>query len=518
MKALLSLPALLIVLSTLAVVGASARADNAEFSQAIKMADSYALRQQSSIALGYYQQALQKAQNDGERALAQLGIARNTPVRVPGEASDQAGVKKNAEFLKVLALPEATTTAKADAQLGMAQVQAELRHFESATTLLTQIEAMPDAGADQKFKAQNWRGQILIELKQYDQAYVALTDYLANAPLDQDGKIETWRHLARIHLARNEGAKAKEVLAKTVAFPDLKDNKIADIHIANGDFLSARDFWAAARDEYVQVAVLTEADVAKSVLARFQIGQTYFREKNYAAARETWTPMIGMHGAEQHVPALWKAIGQSYEQEKEYSQARAAYEKWLAVPGLEVKNKVGAWQAIADTHVQEKNYAAAREVLGNIGQGALPGSDLYLQQQFDTAEVYRAENDFAQAAARYVDALNSVTQYYAALSDKPLVYYTVRDMVWKAVREMDKEPASQMAAYTIYEALEKNSPYEKQKADAFLGMGDILLAQGKRDEAKAKYEKALELRKNYDEGKIAAERLKVLAEKKPANE
>jgi len=133
-----------------------------------------------------------------------------------------------------------------------------------------------------------------------------------------------------------------------------------------------------------------------------------------------------------------------------------------------------------------------------------------LGQQVDIAGVYRAEGDFTQAAASYVEALNSVTQYYAGWNDKPLPYYTVRDIVWKAVREMDKKPASQMAAYTIYEALEKNSPYPKQKADAFLGMGDILLAQSKRDEAKAKYEKALELRKNYDEGKTAAEKLKAL--------
>ena len=38
-------------------------------------------------------------------------------------------------------------------------------------------------------------------------------------------------------------------------------------------------------------------------------------------------------------------------------------------------------------------------------------------------------------------------------------------------------------------------------------MGDILLAQGKKAEARAKYQKALELRANYDEGKLAKQKL-----------
>jgi tetratricopeptide (TPR) repeat protein len=503
-----------LVLLGILLSGAAARADNAAFSQVMKSAGYYEQRRQSGIARGYYEQALQKAQTAAERAQAQLGIARNLPLKDANGAPD--GSVQIAAFRKVLEMPEVSADAQADAHLGIAQAYAETRRYEDAHTTLKTALALADISAAQRNKALMWDGQVLIELKRHEEAHAQLTKYIEAPEPDMDGKIIAHRNLARSYLVQDQTAQAREELAKTVAFPDLKDNKIADIHIANGDFLSARGFGAAARDEYAQVAVLANADVAKSVLARFQIGQTYFREKNYASARETWTPMVGMRGAEKHLPALWKAIGQSYELEKNFPQARAAYEKWLAAPQLEIKYKVEAWRTIAGTYAQEKNYAKAREVLGNIGQGALPGSDLYLRQQFDVAEVYRAEGDFTQAAARYVDALNSVTQYCAALSDKPLPYYTVRDIVWKAVREMDKNPASQTAAYTIYEALEKNSPYEKQKADAFLGMGDILLAQGKREEAKAKYTKVLELRKNFDEGKIAREKLKALAEKNPA--
>lgn len=490
------------------LLSGAAHADNADFSQVMKSAGYYEQRQQSGLARGYFEQALQKAQTVGERAQAQLGIARNMPLKGVNGTPD--GSVQIAAFRKVLEMPEVSVDAQADAHLGIAQAYAATKRHEDAHAELKTVLALADISAAQRNKAFAWDGSILIELKRYAEAQAQLTKYIAAPEPDIDEKILAHRSLACVYFVQNQTSSARAELAKTIAFPDLKDNKIADIHIGNGDFLSEHGFGAAARDEYAQVAVLANADYTKNILARFQIGQAYFREKNYAAARETWTPMIEMRGAGEHLPALWKAIGQSYEKEKNFSQARAAYEKWLAAPQLKLQYKIEAWETIANTHVHEKNYAAAREVLGNVGQSALPGTDLYLRQQFDVANVYRAEGDFPQAAARYVDALNSVTQYYAGFNDKPLLYYTVRDIVWKAVREMDKKSEARTAAYTIYEALEKNSPYEKQKADAFLGMGDMLLAQGKREEAKAKYAKALELRKNFDEGKLAQEKLKAL--------
>ncbi len=41
-----------------------------------------------------------------------------------------------------------------------------------------------------------------------------------------------------------------------------------------------------------------------------------------------------------------------------------------------------------------------------------------------------------------------------------------------------------------------------------MGISDILLAQGKPEEAKAKYQRVMELRKNYDAYKIAQEKIK----------
>ena len=91
-------------------------------------------------------------------------------------------------------------------------------------------------------------------------------------------------------------------------------------------------------------------------------------------------------------------------------------------------------------------------------------------------------------------------------------------MIKQAADKLAKDPATLAAAYTLYEGLEKFYPYELQKAEALIGMGDVLVAQGKTTEARAKYEKAVELRKNFDEGKIAQEKLNRLNEQKPATQ
>ncbi|HEX2614695.1 MAG TPA: hypothetical protein VHL10_04320, partial [Nitrososphaera sp.] len=86
-------------------------------------------------------------------------------------------------------------------------------------------------------------------------------------------------------------------------------------------------------------------------------------------------------------------------------------------------------------------------------------------------------------------------------------YYDARNQVKAAADEMAKEAASMDAAFYLYEAWEKLFPYEFNKGEANMAMGDILVAQGKKDEAKAKYQRVIELRQNYDDAKIAQQKI-----------
>ena len=99
----------------------------------------------------------------------------------------------------------------------------------------------------------------------------------------------------------------------------------------------------------------------------------------------------------------------------------------------------------------------------------------------------------------------------------PSFAYDARNVVKKAAGEMAKVKESMDAAYTLYEAWEKLYPHDYNKAEAHMGMGDILLAQGKPVEAKAKYQLVVDKRKTYDDGKIAQEKIrKTEAQTKPA--
>jgi hypothetical protein len=127
------------------------------------------------------------------------------------------------------------------------------------------------------------------------------------------------------------------------------------------------------------------------------------------------------------------------------------------------------------------------------------------------------EGDVPQAIARYQAVLDHIKDFTGTLMGvKPSEHYEAPKTVKAAADKLAIEPATMGNAYTIYEALEAFYPYELQKAEALIGMGDILVAQGKPLNARTKYEKAVQLRKNYAEGKLAQEKLNALAAQKPA--
>jgi tetratricopeptide (TPR) repeat protein len=186
MKPSLFLLFTLIVMSTLRPGATPARADNAAFSQVMKAADFYEQRRQSGIARGYFEQALAKAQTSSERAQAQLGIARNMPLKGANGAPD--GSAQIAAFRKVLEMPEVSADAQADAHLGIAQAYFQTKRYEDAHTTLNAVLALADISAAQRNKALMWDGQVLVELKRHAEAHAQLTKYIEAPEPDMDGK------------------------------------------------------------------------------------------------------------------------------------------------------------------------------------------------------------------------------------------------------------------------------------------------------------------------------------------
>ena len=524
MKKPFILLALLIAASMTLTGGTPSRAsgllfrEDANFKGLISAAEYYEKANRPAEAAHYYRLAIKRAANDAERAQAHLGVAKYTPIRYSHTAEKDFGVDKIAAYQNVVTLPDAPATAKIEAYFGKAEVQAATTQYDAALTSLKALAEIPEATPEQKRKALLWRGEILVQAKRYDEARTTLADLIKAPDAKFEENLAAHQAIARSHLRQVNFTDALAEIARINALPGPTDEQRADIHIANGTMLAEAGHHKAARDEYAKVAVLADATVEKNFVARYKIGESYFNEKNYLSAREAWTQAVELRGAEKHAADVWKAIGIANVFEKNYEKAREAYQKWLAVPTLDFKGKVLAWQHIAASYTEEKKYAEAREALGNISKLAPANATFWdnlqfkLRQEFDIADVYRTEGDFTRAGETYVAILQDVP---VSTTLQPPFYNEAREQVQKAAGALAKDKASMTAAYTVYEALEKVYPYAKQDAEAFLGMGDILLAQGKPAEAKEKYQKALELRKTYDEGKLAQEKIsKIEAQEK----
>lgn len=475
---------------------------------------------QPGVALEYYKRALEEARSDIQKADAQLGIGKTTPFHDKGEADPKnENIARRRAFEIVLALPEASGPQKNKARLELSAMQLNFEQYDLA---LASVEAVlqdtQGSQPAQRGEASLRAGEALIGLKRYDEARQRLSDFLETKADPQQSALinNTLRTLARraiakSYLAQNNPRLAQAEMKKRVT-PETKADEATQIYISDGDFFREQKQPALARQSYEMVPTLADATAADNIKAVLQIGASYFDENNYEKARETWNLVPQMRGGtNKSTGEAWHSIGVSHYQEKNYEKAREAFGQWRDVADLPVK--VQAWETIATTFLEEKNYEKAREALTNVGKlgDALVSSDdkaqLNLRQQFGIAQIYRAENNFAQAATTYKAILDMVP---VAQTD-PLYFGQSRNQVKAAADEMAKEAASRDAAYSIYEKWETVFPYEFNKAEANMAMGDILTAQGKKEAAKAKYQKVIELRKTYDDAKIAQQKIDKLA-------
>ncbi|HEY0075949.1 MAG TPA: tetratricopeptide repeat protein [Abditibacteriaceae bacterium] len=486
----------------------------AQFNENIGRARQYEDKQ-PGVALEYYKRALKAAQDDVQKADAQLGIGKTTPLRPKAEAGSKGdNPARLAAFQAAFDLPGASVVQKLEARIGIGQTQQF--GFEQYEAALAHFEAVAgDAGAqaDQKGRAILGSGETLMSLKRYDEARTRLTQFLAaNTAPTTDAWQKAQRTLAHQLIARSylqqENPRMALVTMKKAVAPTLPDLEASQAYLSYGDFFRGEKQPALARALYEMIPTLANAPGQDNGKALVQIGMTYADEKNYGKAREIWSFVPETRGAAiNHIGDGWYLIGLSYSEEKNWDKAREAFGKWRDAADL--PTKVRAWETIASTFLEEKKYAEARNALTGIGSLGANMANLHdktqlnLRQKIGTAQIYRAEANFAQAATLYKEIL-----MVTPISDsQPSYYHDAHKQVKAAADLMAKTPASMDAAYAVYEAWEAHYPYNFNKGEANMAMGDILAAQGKKEEAKAKYQKVIELRKTYDEAKIAQQKI-----------
>lgn len=486
----------------------------AQFNENIGRARQYEDKQ-PGVALEYYKRALKASQDDVQKATAQLGIGKTTTFHPRGEADPKGdNAARLAAFQAALDLPGASAVQKHEARLGIGEMQfieekyeAALAHFETVAN-----DAV-GAQLDQRNRATLIAGETMMALKRYDQARTRLNQFLeANAAPTTDVLLKarkTVAHqlIARSYLQQNNPRLALIEMKKMIT-PTMKDADAAEIYLSNGDFFRGEKQPALARAFYEMVPALADVSNVANGNALVKIGATYYDEKNYPKAREIWSYVAETRGAAiNHIGDAWHSIGVTYSEEKNYDKAREAFSKWRDASDL--PTKVQAVETIASMYLQEKKYAEARTALTGIGALGVnltnvnDKAQLNLRQKLTTALIYREEGNFAQATTLYKEMLADLPVNNLNLS----YHYDFRKQVKAAADEMAKVPASMDAAYALYDAWEKHHPAEFNKGEANMAMADILAAQGKKEEAKAKYLRVIELRKNYDDSKIAQQKI-----------
>ncbi len=484
-----------------------APAPDAEFKNFINQARSFDTKNPGA-AQGYYKKALEKAQSDEQKAEAQLGLGNSTPLRAKSDDPKNENAARLSAFQAVLDLTGATTVQKNAARLGLALTQFQTEQYETALSNYQSLVDSAEATPAQKNTAQIGGGETLLALKRFDDARTRLEAFLkANTGSPAQNTV-AHRLIALSYLGQNNGTAAQVVMKKLAAVPSLKDEQIAVIYRTTGDFFREQKQPALSRAAYEMIPPLADASIKANIEALMKIGLTYFDEKNFGKAREIWAAVLDMRGGQESTADVWQFTGVAYAHEKNYVAAREAGGKWRDAT-TNIPTKVSAWETIASTFLEEKNYAGARDALANIGKLGitLPNphdkAQLNLRQKVGVVQVFRQEGDFVQAAATLKEILAAVP----IGAGDPSYYYEARKQYKAVADEMAKDKASMDAALGLYEAWEKFYPYEFNKGEANMAMGDILAAQGKKDEAKAKYQRVIELRKNYDDAKIAQSKM-----------
>jgi tetratricopeptide (TPR) repeat protein len=486
----------------------------AQFKENINFARRYEDKQ-PDVALEYYKRALKAAQDDVQKADAQLGIGKTTTLHPKGETDPKnENAARLAAFQTALDLPGASAAQKHQARLGIGETQYSLEQYEAA---LAHFETVANdatgAQPDQRNRGTLGAGETMLALKRYDQTRARLQQFVeANKDNTTDAVLKSYKTIAHQLIARSylqqENPRMALIEMKKMVAPTMKDSEAAQIYLNNGDFFRGEKQPALARASYELVPALADLPVVENCKALMRIGATYYDEKQYAKAREIWSHVPETRGVTtKHIGDAWHSIGVTYSEEKNYDKAREAFGQWRDVSDLPTKLK--AVETIASMYLQEKKYDEARQALTGIGALSVNTVNLHdkaqldLRQKLTTALIYREEGNFTQATTLYKEILTATP-----ISDtQPSYYYDTHRQVKAGADEMAKVPASMDAAYAIYEAWETHHTSKFNKGEANMAMGDILAAQGKKEEAKAKYLRVIELRKTYDDAKIAQQKI-----------
>ncbi|MCX8025898.1 MAG: tetratricopeptide repeat protein, partial [Thermanaerothrix sp.] len=177
-------------------------------------------------------------------------------------------------------------------------------------------------------------------------------------------------------------------------------------HLRNAASLLLLGNYAQARDEYRQAALNT-TDVEIQAQALLGMGKSYYQEKNWAEAIETFRTIIEEHPPSTVIPEAYFWLGRAYDAQGNYTNAAEAYARFLELkPGI-IDDLAQTLRA--DALMKAGNYSGAIQAFQAAIQ-ATTGDTTALKIKI--GEAYAAANDFSNALNQFLNIYEATTNDY----------------------------------------------------------------------------------------------------------
>jgi len=193
-------------------------------------------------------------------------------------------------------------------------------------------------------------------------------------------------------------------------FPTPTPTPLPAVRVAQADQALFQGQTELSRQEYY-AAALNSQDAEIQASALLGIGRSYFEEKNYSQAIETFNSLIYENPANQSLAYAYYFLAEVYRAQDQPAEAALAYAKFLELkPGI-IDDIIQARRA--DALMDAANYPSAIEAY-QAAILASPGEDAgWLKIKIGHA--YAAEEDYTNAVKIYLDAYdNSQNSYIKA--------------------------------------------------------------------------------------------------------
>lgn len=199
-------------------------------------------------------------------------------------------------------------------------------------------------------------------LNPYNEAVEALNEYLKRFP-DASNKQEARELMIQIYLsAKNYKDALSSLESMSDKNPRLKQAYQRILYFRGIELFNNLDFELAIR--HFSKAVTENFDPVITAEARYWLGETSFRMKDYAAARKEWEAFLETPTARKfpHYHLAWYNLGYARLKQKDYKGSIADFRAFLERAGDDEAFRIAdARLRIADAYFMEKNFEKSLE-------------------------------------------------------------------------------------------------------------------------------------------------------------